>query len=305
MARKCLHIRENDGLVSVPAWRYTWERYKKYFPHCLFSFVMAFILRGIHRGYGFKMFAGELIRHLPEIALIHTDRVGNGASAPYNNVTWSISVMLIVGYFVWYCLCKMPKIYLEVVCPATVIIIYPYLYQAYGFIGEPWSSNTGIISASILRCFVDINLGILCMCLARKTREQRGIYNQKHMEWISDICLLSGGILMPYLYSKTTYDFLFLFLIACGIFLGFYSGNTVSGNNTERKVIDRLSGIVLAVYLNNLVFASAFKSVFSEINVWVYMGWFVFITAYSFFTTWFVNKTLSVFKNKVLSGYAR
>lgn len=296
LAMKCVSMQQSGTLESYPAWKYTLSKFVKFFPHCLFSFLVAFALKGLYRGFGLRDWVRETIFHIPEIFLVQMSGLNYGTDYPINSVTWYMSVLLIVGYFIWYFLRKYPKVYIEVICPLSILIIYPYLYRTYGFIGEHWEANRILIHSALLRGFADMNLGIIAYILTDKLKVLK--IKDINFEIISDVCLLFGGVLMPYLYNKTYYDFLFTFLIFIGVVVGF--GVTESRMlDIEGKLIDKWALITPAIFLNHKVFRNVFVRIWPECKWYVYLLWFVFITVYSIFTYWLVGKIVELLKKDI------
>ncbi len=297
LANKLLTLKENGKLEEFTAWRYTWTKYRKFFPHCLFSFLVAFAIKGVYRGFGFRDWGREFLFHIPEIFLVQMSGLNYGPDYPMNSPTWYLSVMLIVGYFIWLFMRNGAERYIEVVCPLSIFLIYPYLYRTYGFIGEHWEVNNFILNSAILRGIADMNLGVLACVFVRKFK----LVGKIRMELISDTCLLFGGILMPYLYYKSYYDYLFTILIFIGVAAGF-SGKEIKVKRFGGSLIDKWAMITPAIYLNHKVFRSLFVMQWPECNIWVYIVWFVFITVYSIFTYWLVGKIVEIVKKHLPVG---
>ena len=104
-----------------------------------------------------------------------------------------------------------------------------------------------------------------------------------------------GGIVLPSFFYKTQWDFLFIFLIFIGIVTGF-AVNESKILDVSADLVDKWAIITLAIYLNHKIFRNIFVKLWPECNVWIYVLWFIFITVYSVFTTWFVNKTVEIIK---------
>lgn len=142
-----------------------------------------------------------------------------------------------------------------------------------------------------------MNLGVLACVFVRKFK----LVGKIRMELISDTCLLFGGILMPYLYYKSYYDYLFTFLIFIGVAAGF-SGKEIKVKRFGGSLIDKWAMITPAIYLNHKVFRSLFVMQWPECNIWVYIVWFVFVTVYSIFTYWLVGKIVEIVKKHLPVG---
>ena len=286
---------KKDGVAEkASAWSYTWQKYKNYFPFCLFAFFVAFLLKGIYRGYGIRNFIGEFIRHIPEVFLFYMSGENHSQRYPYNSITWSISVMLIVGFIIWFLLTNYEKVYIGFICPPSVMFIYSYLYRSFGFIGTPWANTEGMfLNPAMLRGVADMNLGIMAYMLNGRFLSQREEDRKRlHLsfEFISDLCFLCGGILIPYMYDSSYYDFLFIGLLFVGIVVGSLCNRDIAMTLREEKILNKWIVIMPALFLNHQVFATAFMKYFPECKVWVYLLWFVFITVYSALSYWAVTR---------------
>lgn len=294
LANKIATLKALGGLQEVPAWKYTWSKYKKYMPHCIYSFFVAFVINGVYQGWNFGGWISELVKHIPEILLVHMGGLNLGNDYPYNSPTWYLSVLLLVGYFTWYFMSKTEKIYVDLICPLSILLIYPYLYRTYGFIGEHWGTDNFILNAALLRGVADINLGILSYKIVKNVC----IHNKRRAELVSDICFILGGVVIPTMFYKSTYDFLFLFLIYIGVTTGFIAQEAKT-LPFESKLIEKWAAITPAIYLNHKVFRSVFYKLWPTLDWKIYILWFVFITIYSVFTYWLVSKLVELIKEKL------
>ena len=149
LANKLYKMDESGTLGDFTAWKYTWEKYKKYFPHCLFSFLVAFLIKGVYRGFAIRDWVRETLFHIPEILLIHMSGLNFENDYPVNSPTWYLSVLLIMGYFIWFFMRKSQGIYINLICPLSILIIYPFLYRTYGFIGEHWEIHNFVLNGAM------------------------------------------------------------------------------------------------------------------------------------------------------------
>jgi hypothetical protein len=202
-----------------------------------------------------------------------------------NGVTWYISVLLIAGYFIWFFLRRSKKTYIELICPLSILLIFPYLFRTYGFVGYHWDKNSFILNSALLRGIADMNLGVLACIFTRKYT----IPGRFRAKALSFPCLLAGGIVMPAFFYRTHWDFLFVLLIFIGITAGFCC-KKVSFRIFESRLFDRWAMITPAIYLNHKMFRGFFHRLMPELTPAVYLIWFVFITVYSIFTFWLVGK---------------
>lgn len=129
LAKKYEILAETGDIINYSAWDYTRRRYFKFIPHTAYAFLVAWAIAGIYEKLSVKEFFVNGICHLPELLLIDSIGLNLDTSFFYNNVTWYLSVLLISGYFIWFCMTKNKKLYLHFIVPLVLLIIFPFFLE--------------------------------------------------------------------------------------------------------------------------------------------------------------------------------
>jgi len=257
-------LKEKNEDEKYSSFRYTKERLNRLFPFCMFAFIVNFVITAVYNSYSFSKCIEELIYHIPEIILIQMAGFGFGSSYPINSVTWYISVLLIVGYFFWHCVKKNRTLFTKLFCPLFVLLIYPYLYKRFGFIGEHWGADTFLISPAILRGIAGMSLGVIAYSLKDKIKDR----NNNLLKVISFITLTCGIVILPLFSYKTGYDYLSIVLIFAGVTSAF-AAEDCSLNESWKKVISNFAAITTSIYINHKIFRNVFTKLFPVFNAGV------------------------------------
>ena len=53
-----------------------------------------------------------------------------------NVPTWYLSVLLIGGYVIYFMLLNYKKLFVEILCPSFIIVVYSWFYRTYGFLSH-------------------------------------------------------------------------------------------------------------------------------------------------------------------------
>ena len=91
---------EKDGFINITPINYTVKKFERFFPHSAVAFFVMFFAIGMSKGYVFKDWIKGFLTHLPELFLINMVGLPSGGGVSYNDITWYLSALLIVGYFI-------------------------------------------------------------------------------------------------------------------------------------------------------------------------------------------------------------
>ena len=240
----------------------------------------------------------------PEIFLVHAVGLNKSTSEFVNSQTWYVSVLLVVGYIIWYLAKKHKKFYVEFVAPLSIVFIYAYLFRTYGNVDEHHATQGFFLNAAMLRGFAAMNCGVLAYYGVQRINSRAGgVTTNSKRRWalLSDagfILVIAGAAY----YNRTTYDFVFVAMLAGALILAF--AEDTPHRYFDNKVIAILAELSFPIYLNHKMFRTVFKMVFPKLTLPVYLLYFVVITVYSAFTWWLVYKVLTPFFKKLIKGAA-
>lgn len=278
---------------------FTWQRFKNFFPYALFSFFVAFIAKGIYGHYTFTDYIRGFFSHLSEVFLIHSCGLGHGADYYFNSVTWYISVLLILGYVIWFFLETNKSLFIKIIAPLSVLLFYSYLYRTYGHLNEHYETVGFVLNSALLRGGAGLSTGVLIYYLSKRdTIKSRWFFG-----FVSDFCFLTV-IVLATLCSRSSWDYLFAALLAVGVFFSFASGNQIPFKKVyDNKIVIFLSNISLSIYLNHKVFRSVFKLLFPKDSISVYIVYILFIIVYSTVTYYVLTGIIRIIKNSSLKCF--
>ena len=261
----------------MDALAYTIKRWMTFFPFTFASFVIAFVIKGIYNKYTLFEYAKCFLSHLPELMLIHACGLGHGSDYYMNSVTWYISVLLLLGYVIWYLLDHKKDAFIKFISPILVVLIYSYLYRTYGYLGEHYETIGFLFNSALLRGFAGLSVGVIAFYLKKRIK----VNASKWFGYLPDVCFLSVIVLAAFC-NATPWDFLFAFLLAVGVFFSFYNGNQcIAVKLYDNKAVKYLSGISLSIYLNHKIFRSIWKYLFPTESMIMYVAYLLFIIIFS------------------------
>ena len=273
--------------------KYTLDKVQRFFPHCLFAFFIAFGGYGFLHGYTLKEWGVNFLNSLTEIFLIHEIGLNYDPSSKMNSVTWYISVLLIVGYFMWYMVKNHKKVYVEVIAPFLVLFIYAYLYRTYGNLSKQGETIGFWLNSEMLRGIAAMNCGVIAF-YAKALLDKFKMNNnaKKCMIIISDLCfalVILGGAFA----HNGAYDYMYVVLYVIAIVFAFTDEKPRWYFNN--KLVDFLGTISFSVYVNHNMFRYVFKRLLLEnLSITSYIIYLVLITVYSICTYILVNKLVKV-----------
>lgn len=294
------HLESKKEKPICSAWEYTWGRFKGFFPHHLFSFLVAFAGYILIKGYGLLDSIRALLHHLWVVFLVQMIGL-NVESYPVNGHTWYLSVLLIVGYFMWYMLKNHKKFYVELIVPFSIIFIYAYLYRTYGDVNEHYETLGMFLNSALLRGWAALNCGILAYCGSKKMGTINWTRSGKRLMGLLSILGFTAVIVGSALVHKTTYDFLFIAILTISVMLTF-------AQNSESKIynnviVKKMAILCYPIYLNHKMFRTVFEKIFEKLDLKVYVIYIVMITVYSMITYVFVEKIFTKLFTKLFERW--
>lgn len=250
---------EKNQSKNVPdsPWTYTKRRICRLYPMYLFCFIInfGFYSTVLYPTTGMKLQA--LLTSIYEV--IGIQMIGLDQTIFFNNVAWYVSALLITGYFIYYMVLNHKKFYIQVICPLSVLFIYSFYYREYSGL-EMWGTTKGFLQHdALLRAFAGMNLGILSYQLCNKIKKLNLSKLGEIALDIAEIVLFTFIIIYTAIVHNTNNDYAMVIFMSVGIALSFgHRHCTVIFNN---KVINALSNLTYAMYLNHRILLSIFKRV--------------------------------------------
>lgn len=285
---------QEKGVADSP-WKYTKRRIAKLYPLYLFCFIVNFIIfsRILYPSAGAKFQA--LLYSIYE--LLGIQMAGLNQDIFFNNVAWYVSALLIVGYFIYYMLLNHKKFYIQFICPLSVILIYSFYYRIYTGM-EMWGDSIGFWQHdALLRALAGMNMGILAYRLCGKIVKINFTKAGRYLLDIAEsVCFLFVIIYTAFVHN-TDDDYAMLIFMSLGVALAF--GHRECNQLFNNKVINWLSGLTYAMYLNHAILLSVFKRYFNELNIISGLLFFIILIAMSVISDFIVKKCVSFCKKVI------
>ena len=227
-------------------WPYLRDRIKHIMPYYFICYIPYILYACVTDG--IKMTAYRLSFQYHELFALQGVGLNEGLTY-LNNTTWYISVLFIASYLIFWGLKRYKKIFLEVIGPVTVFIIYSYLYRTYGYLNLVTDTCGYFGNSALLRGIMDMLLGVYSAVLYQSILEKKQYY-----KWYG---LLSGGgfvtvMILSCVYGFGKRDFLMVLILPfciCGGFLP--SENTL----LKSSILQRISESTICMYLLHSLFA--------------------------------------------------
>lgn len=284
MAYKFYKLKKRGERLS--AWNYFIGKYTGYWPYSATAFMIAFVSVGFYHRYSIKEYVSSFITHLPELFLVNMVGFESGGGVSYNDISWYLSVLLILSLAIWFLLNINDRIYARIVVPISIIGIYLFFVCEYGTLSVHEQIIFPFVTAGMMRGFAGLNMGIASYFFADWLSDKKF-----HTGIVSTVLLLGAGGVLPLFFYQSRNDFLMAALLFFGVALAFgCDDNSIFDN----KVISWWADIAFVIYLNHEVLTVVTKKIFSELNIWVFLVWFAGITVFSLMIYVLVRKLLEI-----------
>lgn len=246
---------------------------KKYYPHYLFSLLISLSVFKILQK-GPQVTAGQFLAELTFIQMI-----GLNLTQMVNVPTWYISVILISGYVIYFMLINYRRLYIELLTPAWIVIIFTWFFRNYGnlrlsslgpdiTVGIYW--NLPLIFGSAM-----LGLGVLLYYLPIKRICGGGI------NICLEVVLMLSVPILAMIYRYTWYDYIMVLFLSIGIKLSFHNGCFALYDNKSIRYVSRLS---YPLYLNHNMFRELFPYYIKKFSIVALLVYLLIVTCYSIFT---------------------
>ena len=279
------------------AWVYTKKRLARLYPMYLFCFIVNFAIysRILYPSVTSKLQA--LLRSIYE--LIGIQMIGLNQEIYFNNVAWYVSALLIAGYFIYYMVLNHRKFYIQFVCPISVILIYSFYYRLYNGM-EMWGNSVGFWQHdALLRAFAGMNMGIMAYQLCNKIKDVRFTVVGEYLLDAAELVTFLSIIGYTAIIHNTDDDYAIVIFMALAIALAF--GHRHCNMIFNNKIVNYLSGLTYAMYLNHAILISVFRRFAPKLNILTVAAFFVILLMMSVVSRFIVDKCVYICANIVKS----
>lgn len=258
------------------AFEYTWTRIKALLPVLILGYIMGvlFSTKFFYPDYGVKETFAMLFNSIWEFLGFHSVglRSVSGEFFNLNGPLWFISAIIIVGYFIYWGLCKNEDLTSGFVAPILAIFFAGWwsftntraAQTAWSTFGSQLASTNGMGgSATSATATIGFNnglifvmLGMLIGVILYYAIEKLKEHDFKHKWALTILNVFVSGLLIWYIIYQPTYFNLerwpvaFLCILVVGLSLLNKDGLTkVLNNDTTNKVLAYLGSLSLYVYM--------------------------------------------------------
>lgn len=258
---------EEKGTVMTPV-QYAAKRFGRFFPWALTAFLLTVFVQRILIGKVFSPVAwmDYFSKDIWELLLISANGM-NDNTYFVNSPAWTLSAMLIAGFFIWTLLFYYKKQFWSLVLPLTLVFGYGYWMHLPSANTELW---IGFTTFGLFRTWIVMCLSGLCVPFARKLS---GIsFNKKGRILLTSLEVLIHVFALAVMFSRAQrhYQWLLtaLFVICLAIAL---SGHSYLAKASEKsRLVSMLGNLSMSVYLVHTAVIMAFGYVFDMSN-WSYL----------------------------------
>lgn len=290
-----IHSFENKNYkagIRVSAFKYTVNRIKSLYPHYIFSFIVMFIYIMIDKKETIVGVLKEIFKCFWEISMLQMSGI---KCKIYNFPTWYISVLIIIGYLIYYLLENHKKIFLELIAPTAILFIYGYYSINTRHIDVGSKVDFGIKSG-LLRGFAGMSLGCLCYKVYKQNKlyiENKSISSDK----LNIIKLLCFGLVITLATLKrhTENDFIMVVALAIGVTISFLTNE--SRNKSIDNILIFLGRLSYPIFLNHALLRILFLKYIPEKGNIMFFIFIIVTILYSYATDKIVRLSIKLIKN--------
>lgn len=232
----------------VQAVAYMKSRYLKIIPFYLLAFILSVILSVLMNtkwniGIFVKNAVWELLM-LEGFGITQNLFVGPG---------WYCSSMLIAGFLIYFFLGKNSKIYIFIIAPVSLMVVFTYMANNFGNLNR-WLQVDTFISTGTLRGFAEMGLG--CMCYRAFDYAKDKIRNRMKV-WSSIVELMCISFILYVMFHKNTQGYDFVCVLAMAVLIiSLFCANSYFSSLLSNPISSYLGKISISIYLNHIILAN-------------------------------------------------
>ena len=311
----------SEKTAGSRAWEYTWKRIKVLLPTLILGYIIGvlFCTKFYYPNYGVKETLAMVVNSAWEFLGFHAVGLRSGGNEFFNlnGPLWFISAIIIVGYFVYYLLCKNKDLLTGLIAPFTFIFTAGWwcftgtraAQTAWSTIGFQTASTNGMggnagsstatlgFNNGLIFVLVGILGGLLIYYVVQKLKDHKYTSNEKiGLTVLNAIC--SGLLLWYTIYQPTYFNLerwtvalLIIVVISLTLLNQDYLTNILN-NKYTRKVFEYLGSISLEIYMLHYPIA---------ILVITLLGKNTSATAYTFWQVFIPTTILTLVLSGILS----
>lgn len=260
------YINRKDNLKScfLQAVTYTKKRIKKIYFQYIIAFIFLLLFQTFNKGWEIKEILKKLYDYKYEIMLLQMSGV---KFIRLNTPTWYLSVLIIVGYFIYYLLCRDKDLFLGLIAPLIIFFGIAYFTQINKSIGANASKYNGLIIIGWLRGFIGLSLGVYVSILYQKMKSIKFGFKIKLIGTLVEIlCLFYSIMMLWHRYSREDIFSLFIFSL---LILIVVLDLSFLGNIYRNSIFEKIGSYTLIIFLNHRVLSQILSVVMKGKNYYI------------------------------------
>ena len=295
----------NERSASSRAFEYTWTRIKALLPVLILGYVLGVVIstQFFYPEYGLKEVLVMLINSIWEFLGFHSVglRSISGEFFNLNGTLWFISAIIIVGYFIYWGLCKNEDLTSGFIAPALAIFFAGWwsftdtraAQTAWSTFGAQLASTNGMggsatsatatigFNNGLIFVMIGLLIGVILYYLIERVKQ----HNIKHT-WLLTILNVFVSVLLGWyiIYQPTYFELQrwpVAFLCIAVVALSLLNKDALTkflNNNVTNKALEYCGGLSLYVYMIHYPIAILILRLFGKNTPeTIYSFWQVFI----------------------------
>ncbi len=272
---------------------YTIRKMKGFYPHYIFSLSIIFIYKMVEERETLFGILKKMVQVFWEVTMLHMS--GIKYSKLYNYITWYISVLIIVGYIIYYLVCNYRKIFIELIAPVAILLIYGYYSFNIGYM-DVWIPKLFGVRICLLRGFAGMSLGCLCYSIYKRNKQRvftKAMFNMLNIIKIFSFCFV---IVFAALRGRTQYDFILIVALSVGVTISFLTNSSKS--QPIENILLFLGKLSYPIYLNHELLKILFAKYIPGKGHSMFLVFILVTIVYSYIT----DKIVKAFNSSLLKS---
>lgn len=294
---------EAAGRLITPG-QYVLRRFSRFFPWAFTGFLFAGVIdyTVIGKTESLGRWMDHFAKDLWDMLLISWNGM-NKNTLMLNAPAWTLSAMLIVGFFIWTLLYHYKRPFLSLIMPLTLVVGFGIWTHLPSADTERW---IGFTNFGTFRTWLIMCLSYYCVLLGRKLSEVPLNRKGKLLLTAVEVLIHVFALVVMFRRAERYYQWMLtlLFMLSIGIAI---SGHSYLADVLERSRLSRYLGeISMSVYLVHAPLIRLFRH-FYDVSDWSYpelMPLFAAVLAASVVHHWITGQLVRA-SGKLFSGMKR
>lgn len=276
-------------------WSYSINRISKIYPHYLLAFVIQYLYLNLSCTSSLRSIVLNFFRSLPELFMVS----GTGAFyQPLNYPVWHLCCLVVASHILFALLEWNRNTTLNVICPATVLLVFTYLEledsKIYGMVGN-------FLYVPMLRAFCGIGLGMFLY-----DPIQRLLRKMEHSRITALPCIVSVLTVLLFLIlwaNRLTQALVFPY---AGILVCLLYSKSIFTRLFQHPILSRLSSLSMTIYVHHAMIIRLFEGythLHADFSCPPDILFLLVLILYCIFMDWIVN-LFTIWLKRILSHFS-